>query len=306
MEKIKVAISAIWYPMAMATYFWRAFERRNDVELCVVGPFTGAWIPWNGGMYLPQKYVRIPTIPLPIEALRMEVRPELIYNQLPWRPNIWIQFDAGWHFVERPWADIVAHVQTDPHVLKERYIRPKRYSDINFCMQYSYMQEGEVFLPYAFDPMVHYPMPHIEKVYDACLIGLHYENRNSLISLLQQRGATVRYGIGEIFDEYRLAYNQSKVAVSWSSLLDVPARVFEAMGMGLPLVANRIPDMSIFFKEGRDYLGFDTVEEGADQTMNLLKDDKFRSNLAFQGHTIIQQHTWDNRVEQILREAKLV
>lgn len=304
MEKIKVAISAMWYPMAMATYFWRAFLRRKDVELFVVGPFTGSWIPWNGGMNLPEKYVKAPDFPLPFPSNNPPS--DIVNNNLPWIPDIFIQFDAGFHYRNRPVGRIVAHVQTDPHVLKPTYELPKTYSDLKFCMQYSYMDTGEIYLPYAFDPTVHYPMPDVIKLYDACLLGLHYETRNALVQELNLRGKTVRYGIGEIFDEFRLAYNQSHIALSWSSLLDIPARVFEAMGMGLPLVANRIFDMNIFFKEGEHYLGFSSAQEGADQVVGLMEDDNFRYTLAEKGHEIIQSHTWDIRVEQILKEAKLI
>lgn len=306
MEKIKVAISAIWYPMAMATYFWRAFLRREDVDLFVVGPFTGSWIPWGGGMHLPQKYVKAPDFALPGEAIRPGLPTTMVDINLPWTPDIFIQFDAGFHYRNRPRGNIVAHVQTDPHVLKPTYKIPKSYSDLNFCMQYTYMEDGEIYLPYAYDPTVHYPMPEIPKLYGACLLGLHYDTRNSLVASLQGHGITVRYGIGEIFDEFRLAYNQSKVALSWSSLLDIPARVFEAMGMGLPLVANRIPDMNIFFKEGEHYLGFNNVDEAVSQVKGLLQDDAFRTKIANEGNKVIQTHTWDIRVEQILKEAKLL
>lgn len=306
-DKIKVVLSAIWYPMAMATYFWRAFKRRSDVDLFVAGPFTGSWIPWNGGMNLPEKYVVAPDFALPANAIGNNNIPAIILdNVLPWIPDLFVQVDAGWHFALRPRATIVAHVQTDPHVLKATYDLPKSYSDLRYCMQYSYMQEGERFLPYAFDPTVHYPMPDVSKIFDACLLGLHYDHRNALMSALQQKGLNVRYGIGEIFDEFRCAYNQSKVALSWSSLQDIPTRVFEAMGMGLPLVANRLADMSIFFQEGRDYLGFDSVEEGVEQTLGLLADEQFRNKLAQGGHETVQPHTWDARVEQILKDAELI
>lgn len=306
MDKIKVALSAIWYPMAMASYFWRAFLRRKDVDLFVVGPFTDTWIPWAGGMYLPRKYVMTPDLALPGVAIGMNVPPDVVNNQLPWTPDIFIQVDAGFHYLARPKGNIVAHVQTDPHVLKPTYEHPKSYSDLNFCMQYSYMKEGEIYLPYAYDPTVHYPMPEQEKVYDACLIGLHYETRNALVEGLQREGLIVKYGIGDVYDEFRLAYNRSKVALSWSSALDIPARVFEAMGMAIPLVANRIPDMDFFFKDGIHYLGFDTAEEGVNQVMRIIQDYQLWMDLSLRGYSIIRPHTWDNRVEQILREAKLI
>src|SRR3989304_1825407 len=141
----------------------------------------------------------------------------------------------------------------------------------SFCMQQAYIEKGEEYLPYAFDPTVHYPMD-LEKVYDACLIGLQYEHRNQLVSRLRQRNLNVYYTIGEIYDEYRERYNQSKVALSWSRMDDTPARVFEAFGMSLPLVCNRTPDLKNFFLDGNDYLGFDNVDEAEKQVFTLLLD----------------------------------
>jgi glycosyltransferase involved in cell wall biosynthesis len=306
MNKIKVVISAIWYPLAMATYFWRAFERRKDVDLIVAGPFTGAWIPWLYGIHLPQKYVKAPDVPLPKETISQHIPSFVVECQLPWTPDLWVQIDAGWHFANRPNAKVVAHVQTDPHVLKFAYDLPKAYSDLNFCMQKIYMQPGEIYLPYAFDPTVHYPMPEVEKIYDACLIGLQYPTRNGLVNRLQSHGLKVKYETGLVFDEYRLAYNQSKVALSWSTLDDIPCRVFEALGMGLPLVANVVPDMKEFFENGIDYFGFHTLDEADNMVRQLLADDDLRMMMANHGWVRAQQHTWDNRIEQILKESKLI
>ena len=142
-------------------------------------------------------------------------------------------------------------------------------------MQKVYSTYDEIYLPYAYDPTVHYPMPEVIKEYDACLIGLQYDKRMGLISGLRSHNLRINSGIGLVFDEYRMAYNQSKVALSWSSLLDIPARVFEGMAMGLPLVANRLPDMPLFFEEGVDYLGFDNEQEAIKQVLSLLIDDEY-------------------------------
>jgi hypothetical protein len=291
----------------MLHYFWRALERREDVELCVVGPFTGARIPWNGGMTLPQKYVKTPDIALPENSQRIKPNSILVEAQLPWdEVDLWLQVDAGWHVSNRPTnAKVVAHVQTDPHVLKDHYKVPKSYSDYSFCMQHAYMEEGEFYLPYAYDPTIHFPVG-IDKIYDACMIGLHYEQRNNLVKRLRDRGLSVHYSIGEIYNEYREIYNQSRIALSWSSLEDTPARVFEALGMGLPLVCNRTPDLSNFFVEGEHYLGFTSVEEAEKQTLKLLSDKELRLEIANAGHRKVQRHTWDNRVQEILETCRLI
>jgi hypothetical protein len=307
-KKIRCVLSAIWYPMAMASWFWRAFERRKDIELFVAGPFTGDYIPWLYGMRLPQKYIRTPDFPLPQQTINQSIPSSVIEYQLPWTPDIWVQIDAGWHLSDRPKAGVVVHVQTDPHVLKPQYVLPKSYSDINFCMQLQYSEAGEIYLPYAADETVHYPMPEVDKIYDACLIGLQYPTRNDLVSRLQFRGLSVKYETGLVYDEYRLAYNQSKIALNWSTLDDIPARFFEGMAMKLAVVSNVVPDMEkLGFIEGTDFMGFHTLDEADNEVKQLLVDEGLRCWIAENGYRkVMEKHLWKYRVNQILETAKLI
>ena len=59
---IRVVVSGIHYPLSMMKYFITALQRREDIELFTVGPFTGTYIPWAGGMQLPAKYVKQPDL----------------------------------------------------------------------------------------------------------------------------------------------------------------------------------------------------------------------------------------------------
>ena len=140
MNKIKVVISGLIYSFTMLHWFWRAFERREDIELFVTGPFFDDWIPWSGGLTLPKKYVKVPHFPLPRNM--NNIPSTLVEAQLPWKPDLWLEIDAGWHFNNKPNANIVAHIQTDPHVLKDFYKIPKARSDFVFCMQTPYMENG--------------------------------------------------------------------------------------------------------------------------------------------------------------------
>lgn len=306
-KKIRCVLSSIWYPMTMATWFWRAFEKRKDIELFVAGPFTGDYIPWNYGMKLPQKYIRTPDVPLPQQTIQQNIPSSVVESQLPWIPDIFIQIDAGFHYSTRPNAGVVVHIQTDPHVLKPYYTLPKSYSDINFCMQLQYSEPGEIYLPYAADETVCYPMD-VDKIYDACLIGLQYPNRNSLVDRLRSHGLSVKYETGLIFDEYRMAYNQSKIALNWSTLEDIPCRFFEGMAMNLPMVSNIVPDIKkLGFIEGTDYFGFHNLDEADNKVKQLLVDEGLRCWIAENGHRkVMEKHLWKHRVEQILKQANLI
>lgn len=302
---MKIAISGLIYPVTMMRFFVEALERRRDVELYTIGPYFGEYIPWAGGLHLNQKYVKKPTIPLPTAMAQYHVPFEMIANQLPSDLDVFIQVDAGWHFSTKPKAKKVALVETDPHVLN--YDLPKSYSDFVFCMQTPYMKDNETWLPYAWDNVHFYPEDGVTLKYDACLVGLQYEQRTKLVNGLKKSGLEVYYDIGKVFDEYRYLYNSSKVALCWSSLLDLPVRVFEAMGMARPLVVNRnIPDLHILFKEGKHFLAFDTVEEGISQVQYLLNNPGFADDMRWAAHTAVGVHTWDDRVRQMLQYMGLV
>jgi len=304
-RKLKVVISGIFYPLTMMEYIIRGFEQLKNIEIFTVGAFTGDWIPWANGIRLPQKYVRVPDIPLPAEYANKRVPYSVVAQHIPFEPQLWLQVDAGFHFVDKPKATVVAHVQTDPHCLKDWYKHPATYSDFVFCMQQVYMKPGEFYLPYAYDKKLFYPMPNVEKIYDACLIGLHYPQRDALVQRLRSRGLKIHYSIGEVYDEYRMIYNQSRIALNWSSLKDLNARTFEALGLGVALVSNRVPDLPNFFVDGEHYLGFDNLDEAEAQVMKLIDNPELREEIAAAGHRKVKAHTWKHRAEQILETVKL-
>ena len=305
MRNLKVGLSALHYPLTMARYFWDALDRRGDCEVYAVGPFFDDWIPWNYSMKLPQKYVKVPYFTLPQSVAVTKPSYSLIEMNMPKDLDLFLVIDAGWHFSTRPTADVVALIETDPHVLKGNYQLPKSYSDVVFTMQTPYIEAGEQYLPYAYDPTIHYPEPETEKIYDACLIGLHYPQRDALVTGLRNKGYNVHYSIGEIYDDYRHIYNQSKIALSWSTLLDMPARVWEAFGMGNLLVTNRVPDLPTFFTENDHYLGFSTVEEGISKVEWALANWDEAQKIADAGHRKVNGNTYDARVRQILETCKL-
>ena len=64
---MKIVLSGMYYPVAIVRYFEAALRRRPDVELFTMGPFTGTFIPWNGGMNLKPEYAKAPDLELPMD-----------------------------------------------------------------------------------------------------------------------------------------------------------------------------------------------------------------------------------------------
>lgn len=296
----RVLLLYMAYPFAIASYFRHALEKRLDVELVTCGAYTGNQIPWNGGMRLPAKYVKSLDLPLPTSILNPTW--EMISSKLGSDFDLVLNVDAGFHLSTKPSVPY-AVVLTDPHVLGDWYARVRPLADRVYNMQRYYMAAGDTHLPYACSPDHHYAMS-VEKTYDASLIGLHYEQRDRLVNALRGAGRNVYYSIGEVYDEYREINNKAKIGLNWSTLYDINARTFEIMAMKQIPVMNRLPHLEeLGFEENRHYLGFETVEEAVEKVRWALSHPDEANQIADIAHNHVHEnHTYELRVEQILRE----
>lgn len=299
---MKVLFLYLAYPLAMGTYFKRALLRRSDVELKVVGPYSGAFIPWLGGMNLPAKYAQPPDIPLPYPPASHGVSYGFVKSKLNgWTPDLVLTADAGIHWDSKPTDGYVAHIATDPHVLN--YDLPRSYSDKFFNMQKVYSVPGDTWLPYAYDPTVWYRETNPAEPNIACLIGMPYPQRIEWVEALRRTGVKVLFENGPVFDEARKLYERATIGLNWSSLLDLNARVFELMGMSLCPVMNRVPDLDTLFQEDKHYLGFSSLTEAVEKVVWARDHPSEATEIAFDANQAVQQHTYDARIEQIFKEC---
>lgn len=305
-RKRRVVLAFKAYPFCLANYYRRALERRNDVELFVMGEFFGQFIPWDSGMEIPMKYFNQVNLPLPVGMNTPSW--ELIKSQLPWTPDLVLCVDAGFHFSGRPDVPYVV-VGTDPHVLGDWYKVPRRDADIFYSMQTSYMEAGDHFLNYSFDPYCHYPDDAVSEEYDCSIIGLHYPHRDEWVNRLRVKGVKVNYRIGDIYDEYREENNKAWIGLNWSSLEDVTARVFEICAMKLVPVLNRLPGLDkLGFEEGRHYLGFSTMEEAIEKVLWAMNNRPFAEQIALNAYQFVHQkdYTYDRNIKTILTDVGLI
>ena len=297
---MNIVLVGIYYPVAILRYFEAALGRRSDVTLFTAGPYTGRWIPWQGGMNLLERYAQQPDLILGMNP-NATVPSAFVATKLPWEPDLWLQVDAGYHLTGKPKSGLSFIVGTDPHVLD--YDAARKCADVFFGMQTPYLHPEDVWLPYAYDPIWHgyvgEPAGHYQ--WDACLIGMFYPNRTRIVDALRGKGFKIYYETGPAYNEARAYYAQAPIALNWSSLQDTVARVFETMAMGRCVVTNRTPDLAkVGFVEGRDYLGFDTLEEAVQMVDYALTGDAYKS-IAESGRKAVAEHTWDARIETILQ-----
>lgn len=313
MDKVKILFAYKAYPFTIANYFLRALQRRNDVEVVTVGEFFGQSIPWAGGISIPMKYPNLVDIPLPQGMNRVPY--SMVESQLPWKPDLILNVDAGFHFSTKP-SSPYAVVATDPHVLGDWYRDVRKNTDYFFNMQTSYMQNGDVFIHYGFDPSCHYPertdviynsaTNQANKEYDCSIIGLHYPQRDEWVSKLRALGVKVNYRIGDIYDEYRVENNKAWIGLNWSSLEDVTARVFEICAMRLVPVLNRLPGLdALGFEDGRHYLGFSTMQEAVDKVMWAMSHREQAEQIALEAYQFVhsKKYTYDDAVQRVLEKT---
>jgi len=307
MSKIKVLLLSIHYPLAMKNYWENAFNRNPNIDLRTTGPYTGSFIPWMGGMNLPEKYAVPPTYPLPFKPDIGKVPYEIVKAQMDeWIPDLVITINAGIEWLHKPTDGFVASVGTDGHCLD--YAHSRFLADKFFNMHPKYAQGDDVLLHYAFDPDIHYPMTEIEKDTDAVLIGMPYPQRVTWVNKLRSLGISVLFENGPVFDEYRELNNRARLGLNWSSLGDLNARVFELMAMKLCPIIDRCEDLDRFgFKEGHHYLGFDDLEEAVLRVQWALNSPHEAEEIALAAFNKVnmEDFTYDSLVSKVLKEFGL-
>lgn len=307
--KPRVVLSGYWYPMCLGRYFMHALQRRDDLDLIVLGPSTGTYIPWQGGMHLPQKYVIKPDVDLPglqtnvshAPMAYAEARLEQVTGDR--KADLWIQVVSTFTLQGRPSSGMHVTVGTDPHVIN--YQSQRAQSDIFFCMQKVYAQPGDSYLPYAYCPEWHAPLGWDSEAFthDAGLVGLHYQERDRWVEGLRARGHKINYDLGPIGDELRDIYRAAPIVLNWSSRQDLVARVFEAMAMGRMLVTNLVPDLGRFFIPNTDLIVFQELQGALDAVTYYLDNPAEIEKIARSGQEAVEPHSYDARVEQILIES---
>lgn len=304
-KKLRIAFGSIFYPLMMGRYMLEALLRRDDTEIWTYGPYTGDWIPWAGGMRLPKKYVFKPDKPLPFGQ-----PPSVRYGQMemekPWEPDLWIEVNGGLQTFGRPAKEgAYAVIASDPHVLGGIYDVARPKADFFFGMQKPYLKPGDIWLPYAYDPIWHAPstIPMADREYDSALIGLQYPNRIQLTDRLRARGKKVFFELGPVYDDARDIYHNTRVGFNWSSLQDTTARVFELMAMGVVPVLNRVPDLMEMFTDGTDFQGFDTMDEAVELICHFSENLDEADMASYCAMDAVREHTWDNRMQAVLEET---
>lgn len=306
----RLLVSHAHYPLSVARFFKWAFARLG-VPVLSVGPYSPT-IPWAAHINY-DDWLDKPNIEMPREAIG-SLDYVMAHDRVrAFRPDALIQFDAGYRLMGRrpniPWL----HVATDPHV-ELNYDAAFAECDRPIVMQKTWLlrrfaQYGPNYMPYAFDPFVHYHAPRPREQDVTLITGLMYPPRQQAVAALSAAGIAVFRQAGLIFQQGTEAYLRGRIALNWSSNDDLPMRFWEGLAYRNVVLTNLIQELSYWpeFIEGQDYMAFTTVDECVAKAKWVLAHPDAAEKIARNGYAKvwITKQTYTQRARQLLDIAGL-
>jgi len=310
----RVVLSYIHYPISVGRFFKMGMRKLDGIEVFSVGPCSYGLIPWQ-----PQTdfsaYQDVPNLELfPAESHRYPVKAML--DQLDFAPDALVMVDAGFHLHGGTPGLPAALIGTDPHCLNYR----KQAALVNaiWIMQKVYMTAYEVtipglsihpeWLPYCYEPVIHYWDPDAEKDHDITFVGVLYPERVDLLEAMRSMGLSVHYEQGRLMEDGTAIYNRGHIAWNLSSRDDLPMRFWEGLAYRNLVVTNRVSDLKELEAwgcfEGEHYVAYD--RDDPDEMLEKLAYycDPYhfgeRDAIATAGWVWVQQHTYANRAKKVL------
>lgn len=290
---MKILISFRHFPVAMGRWFDWTFRDLGH-EVFSVGNYSGGKIPWGEQFDYPQC-----AWPPDYEIPEMEAYPlDQLLKDIPFKPDVIIQAaDTTYLSGKAPCKNVI--LMTDPHAVdyKPRLV----HADHAFNMQDFYRTPEQTWIPYAYYPPIHKYIK-LDQKYDVVFSGLQYEHRKNALEKMSQSGLKVLSTLGLIYDEYVRTYNEGLIAFNWSSKQDLPARFWEGLAMGRLVLTNKVPDLKkLPFQDGKDYVGFTTVEEAVEKALYYSQHPEEARKIGMSGKQRIASHTYENRCRKMLK-----
>lgn len=256
---MNILIVANHYAVCSARYAADAFTRLGHTVRHVGQPMgRNIW-----GMQVPPEYVWEPTpngdaYPIPDVVIVMDSDPAVLDHAYGYAeasqnsPVIVWGVDNHVRDYRRPWFDHYFLAHKSVSVMdwgRVSYGDLVRYEGGKQTVLSSMEAHNPdmTWLPCAFDPVAFPPSPiaWAERQYDVCMIGVMYERRRELVNAMRAAGLKVLAGTGLVYEAYRDAYHNSRVALVSSHNGDLPIRLFEGAGMGCTVLCDDIPDLRL-------------------------------------------------------------
>lgn len=173
--------------------------------------------------------------------------------------------------------------------------------------------EGTKWLPQAMEPLFHHKWDIFPESFDLVFIGATdsnkaYSYRKDILTKLSENFNLLWTTCQP--QDYAKYLSQGKILVNVMPVTDgepyVNVRFFESMGIGC-LLQNYHPALDDFAVEGRDYIGFKTIDEAVEKVRYMLTHEEARIRMINNAHqNVTENHTWVQRLRQIINDAREV
>jgi len=301
MNKKRILVAAIHYPIASGRYIARALRRMGH-DVRTAGPAMGREV-W--GLTLEEGSEWVPDFP--------DGEDEYGYHQtIPqgWIPELVINADSGYTRELHSINQLVWGGDYIPHVVYgvDNHVRDYQHGidyDYLFLAHGNGMRIGEdnvIHLPCAYDPEWHVmTTPLAQRQWPATMVGMVYEDRAAIVEALGTK-YRVLAGTGAIMERYRDLYNDALVSICRSIDGDMAQRIFETAAMGNIIISDYCHDFeALGFEEGVHFLGADEPKDylAAMHEIMTWPDEKVQA-MSDAAREWVKPHTWDARCQVIL------
>lgn len=271
---MNILIVANHYPVASGRYAADALRRLGH-NVTTIGPARGTHV-W--GLHLPSRYAWEP-------------------QRVPAQVDMTIVMDSDPALLDAIGAPAVVW-GVDNHV--RDYRRPVfgHYFLAHRNVSVTAWGADCTHLACAYDPawFTPSPIPYNERAYDVAVLGVMYPQRWAAVERLRAAGLRVIAGAGLVYENYRDAHHNSRIALGLSAVGDVGQRVFEAAAMGCVVVSDRCADFEHLQPDGLWVIDDDLVTD----IQSILAAPETAQTMIERSMAWAKPHTWDARAQEVI------
>ncbi len=263
MKKILINYDYKYYPFTTASYLEMAARRRHDLKC------------FRAGQIDPGKV-----------DLIINVMPCSKLVSAPRVPSCYYEIDC--HLIQGKNTDFYADVDR-VFIAQDAFLK-------------LYPLDKTYYLPLGCDPLLHHRFRGVKQRWDIGFIGNDtYPLRRRLLDQLGTKYRVLRTNTQPGLP-YSRALSSCALTFNCSMNQDVNMRFFEALAIGRLLITDYLPAQDQFAVAGKMYETFTDWHDLDQKVSYYLSHENEREAFALNGSNYIRRHhTYDNRLEEILR-----
>jgi spore maturation protein CgeB len=157
-------------------------------------------------------------------------------------------------------------------------------------------------------------MREVSKNIDVSFVGTNRPGRMELMKFLDSQGIKVQIwgnnwpketpnymGEAIYLDDKRYVYKSTKIVLNSHYLIGPNMRFFETLGYGCFLLSDMVDGIEdLGFKDGVHYASYSSMQDLVAKIHYYLDYPTEREKIARQGHIFIKNHTYQQRVREVL------